>query len=67
MISIILNAPNKRISVETNDYATMSEILFDFCKMMSIQGHSKKDIIKELQDAIIKLEADEIISDIGEL
>lgn len=67
MINIILNAPNKRISVETSDYATMSEILFDFCKMMSIQGHSKKDIIKELQDAIVKLEADEIISDIGEL
>lgn len=67
MINIILNTPSKKVSIETSDYTTMSEVLLDFCKIMGIQGHSKKDIIKELQDAIIKLEADEIISDVGEI
>lgn len=66
-MNLILNTPGKRVNVESNDYITLSEIICDFCRVLSIQGYSKRDIVKELQDTIVKLEADEIISDIGEL
>lgn len=66
-MNLILNTPGKRVNVESSDYITLSEIICDFCRVLSIQGYSKRDIVKELQDTIVKLEADEIISDIGEL
>lgn len=66
-MNLILNTPGKRVNVESSDYTTLSELICDFCRILGIQGYGKKDIIKELQDAIVKLEADEIISDIGEL
>lgn len=66
-MNLILNTPDKRVSVESSDYTTLSEMICDFCKILSIQGYSKRDIVKELQDTIVKLEADEIISNVGEL
>lgn len=66
-MNLILNTPGKRVNVESSDYTTLSELIHDFCRILGIQGHSKKDIVKELQDTIVRLEADEIISDIGEL
>lgn len=66
-MNLILNTPGKRVNIESGDYTTLSELICDFCKILGIQGYSKRDIVKELQDTIVKLEADEIISDIGEL
>lgn len=66
-MNLILNTSSKRVSIESNDYTTLSELICDFCKILSIQGYSKRDIVKELQDTIVKLEADEIISNVGEL
>lgn len=66
-MNLILNTPGKRVNVESSDYITLSELICDFCRILGIQGYSKKDIVKELQDTIVRLEADEIISDVGEL
>lgn len=66
-MNLILNTPGKRVSVESSDYTTLSELICDFCRILSIQGYNKRDIVKELQDTIVKLEADEIISDVGEI
>lgn len=66
-MNLILNTSDKKVSIKSSDYTALSEIICDFCRMLSIQGYSKKDIVKKLQDTIDKLEADEIISDIGEL
>lgn len=66
-MNLILNTPGKRVSIESSDYTTLSELICDFCKVLGIQGYNKRDIVKELQDTIVRLEADEIISDVGEL
>ena len=66
-MNLILNTPGKSVNVKSSDYTTLSELICDFCRILGIQGYSKKDIVKELQDTVVRLEADEIISDIGEL
>lgn len=66
-MNLILNTPGKRVSIESSDYTTLSELICDFCRVLGIQGYNKRDIVKELQDTIVRLEADEIISDVGEL
>jgi hypothetical protein len=66
-MNLILNTPGKRVSIESSDYTTLSELICDFCRVLGIQGYNKRDIVKELQDTIVKLEADEIISDVGEI
>ena len=63
-MNLIFNTPSKRVNIESSDYTTLSELICDFCKMLSIQGYSKKEIIKELRDTIVSLEADELIRDI---
>lgn len=66
-MNLILNTPGKRVSIESSDYTTLSELICDFCRVLGIQGYNKRDIVKELQNTIVRLEADEIISDVGEL
>lgn len=47
-MNLILNTSDKKVSIKSSDYTALSEIICDFCRMLSIQGYSKKDIVKKI-------------------